>query len=182
MKTFTLLLLIFLFAGFIGNTQDSIPKRWRMERSVKTDLVLGYNWQANWRDDDNSNTMGYIEVGVGRSIHHTGGYHGGPIAGIYISEEIHFGSTNIYGTKVGAYTHFWLIDVGASMVYYTDFKKGNLKFRPELGFGGGPIRAVFGFNIPTIDNKAFEKLRRQGAQITVQVMVPVHKKVLKTNG
>ncbi|HEX2631093.1 MAG TPA: hypothetical protein VHM26_18895 [Chitinophagaceae bacterium] len=183
MRTFTLSFIIFLSIGFTTNAQsinDSLPRRWKWERSVKTELVLGYNWQADWRDEQDSKTRGYIEVGVGRSIH-SSGRHGSAVGGIYASEEIHFGSNNIYGTKLGAYTHFFLFDLGLAMVYYTDFKKGNFKLRPEMGFGMGPVRAVFGFNVPTIDNKAFEELSRHRAQVTVQVMVPLHKKILKTN-
>jgi hypothetical protein len=70
-----------------------------------------------------------------------------------------------------------LIDVGIALVYYTDFKKGNLKFRPEFGIGWGAFRAVFGCNTGTINNKSWEALRNQRAQETVQLMVPVNKKI-----
>jgi hypothetical protein len=173
MRTFTLLLLL---SSFIASAQDEgRHSRHEFARYRKTELLVGMNWQADWRDENNSQTRTYIELGLAKAIHDQG-MHGDAVAGIYASEEIHFGKKNIYGTKLGAYTHFWLIDLGFAMVYYTDFKKGNFKLRPELGFGAGPVRAVFGFNIPTIDNKAFEELRRHRAQVTVQVMIPVSKK------
>ena len=140
--------------------------------------MLGMNWQGNWRDD--GKTFRYIEIGFAKSIHQESRH--GPIStGVYLSEEIYFGNENIYGTKLGAYIHGMFCDMGLSMIYYTDFKKGNLKVRPEVGVGIGALRIVTGYNIPTINNKAFEQLRKNNAQITIQFMVPVKKKLINNN-
>ena len=147
------------------------------KRYQKSELVLGINWQGNWNDEIKS--LRYLEIGYAKSIHQSGRH--GPIsAGLYASEEVYFGDRNIYGTKIGAYTHY-LFDIGLSMIYYTDFKKGNFKVRPEFGFGIGALRMVLGYNIPTINNKAFPELRKNNAQVTIQFFLPVKKKLINNN-
>lgn len=180
MRTLAVVAVSCLFTSFQSSAQRKDSTRICLDQTFrKTELVLGTNWQANWRDKDNTQTRNYIEVGIGRSIH-TYHRHGVSSAGIYLSEEMYFGKKNIYGTKLGVYAHY-LLDLGFSMIYYTDFKKGNFKLRPELGIGAGPFRAVFGFNLPTIDNKAFEELRNHRAQVTVQLMIPVKKTIVRSN-
>jgi hypothetical protein len=68
---------------------------------------------------------------------------------------------------------------GLSMVYYTDFKKGNLKIRPELGFGMGRFALLIGYNIPTIENKSFDELRRQNMQVAIRAGLGIVKKKVK---
>jgi len=139
----------------------------------KTEILIGISAQQDGRNDEGS--LWYAEIGMARSIH-IGSRHGPASFGMYVAEEFYFGSnTTVYGTKIGAYTH-WLFDVGLAMIYYTDFKKGNFKIRPELGFGMGALRLVAGYNIPTIDNKAFELLKKNNGQISLQFLIPVNKK------
>jgi hypothetical protein len=69
--------------------------------------------------------------------------------------------------------------MGLSVVYYTDFKRGNLKLRPELGFGVGRAGILVGYNIPTINNRAMPELQKQNAQVTFRVGFGVKKKELK---
>ena len=124
--------------------------------------------------------MKYLEIGIGkgRYIYHMHGVTG---SGIYLSEEILLNrKKGIYGTKLGYFVH-WLLDAGFSVVYYTDFERGNLKLRPELGGGMGRVRAVVGYNIPTINNRAMPELRKQNAQVTIQVGFGVKRKVLQQN-
>ncbi len=45
--------------------------------------------------------------------------------------------------------------------------------------GLGAFRITVGYNIPTIDNKGFELLRRNNAQIAIQFLIPVKKKEYK---
>lgn len=157
---------------------DTIPGTFHVNseyrRYKKTEIVIGYNLQGNWKDNANAPNRQYVEVGVGRSVQ-VHGRHGPTSIGYYLSEEIHTGANTIYGTKMGVYAHY-LFDFGMAAVYYTDFKKGNFKFRPELGIGLAGFRAVAGFNIPTIDNKGFAALRRNNAQLTIQFLLGVSKK------
>ena len=36
--------------------------------------------------------------------------------------------------------------MGVNLIYYTDFHNGNLVFRPEIGFGFGNFKFVYGYN------------------------------------
>ena len=46
----------------------------------------------------------------------------------------------------GSYTMNWFISFGASMLYYTDFSQGSLRFRPEIGVSMLGIRVYHGWN------------------------------------
>lgn len=160
------------------STRADIPRRFKAYR--KTELLTGFNFQTS-DFKGSKETRKYGEIGIARSLHFNGP-HGTSSLGVYLSEEIYLGDKNIYGTKLGMYTHY-LFDIGIAAVYYTDFEKGNLKLRPELGVGMGAVRIVGGFNIPTFGNKAFAELSRSMGQLTIQVMWPVARKEIdrKTN-
>ena len=177
------LLVLFICANSPGFSQAGDTSHFNItvdlyaKRYEKSELLLGISWQGNLNDEIKS--LRYIEMGYAKSVHQSG-RHGPVSAGIFAAEEIYFGDKNIYGTKIGAYTHY-LFDLGLSMIYYTDFKKGNFKLRPEFGFGIGALRLVFGYNIPTINNKAFAELRKNNAQATIQFLLPVKKKSINNN-
>jgi len=44
------------------------------------------------------------------------------------------------------YTMNWFISFGASMLYYTDFTEGSLRFRPEVGLSMFGLRVYHGWN------------------------------------
>ncbi len=156
---------------------DPVSPATRFRRDVKTELVAGFDLQSAAYKGDKSSRH-YLELGIARSIHQQGRH--GPVSmGVLLSEEIHLGQTNIYGTKLGMYTHY-LFDLGFAAVYYTDFRKGNLKLRPELGLGLGAFRIVGGYNIPTIQNKAFSQLTRADGQLSIQLLLPVSRKQIDT--
>ena len=153
--------------------ESSLQKSENRYKTLKQiEILAGISWQGNTADK--VSIMRYGEIGIAKSIH-SHGRHGPATIGIYLAEEIHFGGGNsVFGTKLGFYTHY-MFDIGIAVIYYTDFQKGNLKLRPELGIGMGAIRAVFGFNISTINNRAFELLRQNNAQLSLQFMIPVKK-------
>lgn len=122
----------------------------------------------------------YLEIGISRS-YHVDGFEGGAAIGTYLSQEIHFGDKNVYGTKLGIYTHY-MLDIGFAAVYYTDFEKVNLKLRPELGVGMGAVRIVGGYSLPVFGNKNFERLAKSTGQITIQGFIPVKKNETNTRG
>ena len=45
-----------------------------------------------------------------------------------------------------SYTMNWFISFGVSMLYYTDFNQGSLRFRPEVGISMLGIRVYHGWN------------------------------------
>jgi hypothetical protein len=167
-------LVLSLVANLKGNAQAKDPETsspWKRFR--KTEIVTGLNFQTS-DYKGSKETRRYFELGVARSIHDYG-MHGPVSAGVYISEEVYFGDRNIYGTKLGVYTHY-LFDLGMAMIYYTDLDRSNLKLRPELGVGLGALRIVGGYNIPTFGNRQFGALRKSNGQLTMQFLVPVKKK------
>jgi hypothetical protein len=170
---------LMLMNSFFLHGQDTSLRRnfeWRVRDFRKTEILTGISWQQD--GSDHKKSLHYAELGIAKSIHSYSHY--GPVSfGIYAAEEILFGNnSNVYGTKIGSYLH-WLIDFGLAMIYYTDFKKGNIKIRPEFGIGMGAFRTVIGYNIPTINNKAFELLRKNNGQISIQFLIPVKKKEIK---
>lgn len=182
MKTFANIgfLSLLLLQHLTMIAQDSsLQKRENLYNRLKqAEILAGVSWQGNL--GDKVPLMRYAEIGIAKSIH-AHSRHGPATFGIYAAEEIHITDANsVFGTKLGFYTHY-MFDIGFAVIYYTDFKKGNLKLRPELGVGMGALRAVFGFNIPTINNRAFELLRQNNAQLTLQFMIPVKKKDVTEN-
>jgi hypothetical protein len=157
--------------------QDSV---FHIPGSVRsTDIIVGVHWQGNAkeRNGENAPMYRYYEIGIGKGLY-TGGVCIGGSSLIYISEEMYFGDKTIIGTKVGAWAHY-LFDLGLALVYYTDFKKGNFKIRPEFGAGLGRVRFVVGYNIPTINNKAFTELSRNTIQVSIQLTIPVKQTEIK---
>lgn len=45
-----------------------------------------------------------------------------------------------------SYTMNWFVSFGASMLYYTDFQGGSLRFRPEIGISMLGVRVYHGWN------------------------------------
>ncbi len=45
-----------------------------------------------------------------------------------------------------SYTMNWFVSFGASMLYYTNFQEGSLRFRPEIGISMLGIRLYHGWN------------------------------------
>lgn len=137
---------------------------------------MGLDFQASDYKGSKA-TRRYFELGLARSVHDYS-MHGPVSAGVYLSEEVYLGEKNIYGTKIGAYTHY-LLDIGFSMICYTDFSRTNFKLRPEFGLGLGPLRIAGGYNIPTFANKAFAELRKSDGQLTIQYFLPVKRKIIQ---
>ena len=173
MKPLLIVSLFFILVTRL-HAQDSSFRRQQVIRS--TDILVGISWQGDGREGAKNEKMyRYVEIGLGRGKY-SFGICGGGASAIYISEEMYFGKDkNIFGTKIGAWTHY-LLDLGLSLVYYTDFKRGNFKIRPEIGAGLGRMRAVIGFNIPTINNKAFTELAHHNMQASIQFTLGVSKK------
>lgn len=74
--------------------------------------------------------------------------------------EIKPGKRTIVAPKIGlwgwAMTH---VAFGLNLAYYTDFEKGSLMFRPELGVGNEFGKLMYGYNAPVV-NKDFAGVNR----------------------
>lgn len=177
------MLLIAVSKVCLGQSKDSITGSEYFDRLYKkekrTEILTGFNVQY-YSFNGAQEVRKYIELGVARSAHFDS-RHGPASFGYYISEEFHIGDKNIYGTKIGVYTHY-MFDIGFSIIYYTDFSKGNLKLRPEFGLGMGSLRIVGGYNIPTFANKSFEELRKSNGQLIIQWLIPVKRKIINREG
>jgi hypothetical protein len=178
-----LMLLIAVSMVCLAQSKDSITGAEYFGRLYKkekrTEVLTGFNVQY-YRLNGVQGVRKYFELGVARSAHFDG-RHGPASMGYYISEEVYFGGRNIYGSKIGIYTHY-MVDIGFSIIYYTDFSKGNLKLRPEFGLGMGSLRIVGGYNIPTFANKSFEELRKSNGQLIIQWLIPVKRKIINKDG
>lgn len=76
---------------------------------------------------------------------------------VFASAEIRPARATIVGTKVGA----WMsggcgaMAMGINAIWYTNGKENTLRLRPEIGFGIGPFKVVYGYNIP-LSNRDFD--------------------------
>ncbi|HUC83206.1 MAG TPA: hypothetical protein VMR70_20010 [Flavisolibacter sp.] len=167
-----------LFLTITGLTQDSLARRKLLFREEEsTDLWLGFNVQGNWAGKEKE-TLRYLEIGIGKGRYHYS-RHAVSGVGVYLSEEILLnGNKRIFGTKLGCFVHA-LAAIGFSLVYYTDFEKGNLKLRPELGVGVGRFGIVGSYNIPAFRNSSLPELQGQNAQLTIRAGFGIKKKERK---
>jgi hypothetical protein len=151
--------------------RDSVAFPVRNYRETAYKLLVGVNFQGSSREAHQDINRKYIEVGLHRTLTDYGGYHP-PIALTYgLSTEILLDPNPVYGFKVSGWATAMLFVLGASTVYYTDFEKGNLKIRPELGVGMHPFKLTVGYNIPTLWNKDFERMRYADLQITLNIVL-----------
>ncbi|MFL5811280.1 MAG: hypothetical protein ACJ749_17290 [Flavisolibacter sp.] len=173
MRTLLIALCFLVCSGSVRG-QDTSSRYIRFVRS--TDLLVGVHWQGDGRESaQNEKKYRFVEIGFGKGKYNFS-ICGGGAQTVYVSEEMYFGrDKNIFGTKVGAWMHY-LLDIGLSLIYYTDFKRGNFKIRPEFGVGLGRMRAVVGYNIPTIDNKAFTELTHHNMQAGIQFTLGIKQK------
>lgn len=92
-------------------------------------------------------TYSYAEIGVAKLSSTTAGHH--PLTtAAFIGTEINLGNKFIAGPKVGVWASggAGAMALGINMIYYTNFNKGSLVFRPEVGFGLGQFKLVYGYN------------------------------------
>ena len=141
----TVLFIIFLSLKIFGQAErkthnDSLRNKY----SFRTDLTLisGYQIHKNH----------FAEIGIGIKRDGIVGHH--PSTIIYgITNEIKLYNGFIWGLKAG----LWVgngYNLGLNIINYTDFKESALRFRPEIGFGFGKFRVVYGYNL-ALTNKEF---------------------------
>ncbi len=142
--------------------------KFREHSETRFSLLLGYNYL----------TYGFAEAGVGYNVISRIGYHGLAMAA-YLSSEVKTDNQLIIGPKVGC----WMaggaggIAMGASFIYYTDFTSASLRARPEIGFGIGPGKLTYGWNI-ALSNKSFNGIDKHLLSFALMIKL---KKIKETN-
>jgi hypothetical protein len=89
----------------------------------------------------------FADIGLSRNTSSAIGHHHFSSAW-FISTEFSPGNRFIIGPKIGTWTAGGVgaMALGLNMIYYTDFDKGSLVFRPEIGFGLDNVKVVYGYN------------------------------------
>ncbi len=170
----SLLVFIFLLLSNIKifSQKDSMVdnKRYIFYKDVSIKWLIGINQLGNGSDSAASYPKYWLaEIGIHKTKTFAG--HHGPTTLTYgASTLINLGKDKLYGFRVGAWTSY-LLAVGVSMTYYTDFKKGNLKITPEFGFGIGGFKLAAGYNISTIGNKDFSIIEPANVVITINALI-----------
>lgn len=92
----------------------------------------------------------YGEVGFSYSkyVHGLFGIHH------FISSEFKLGDKFVMGPKIGVWVGSGMA-FGLNAIYYTDFDDDALIFRPEIGFGIGGLKVIYGYNW-NLTNRDFE--------------------------
>lgn len=84
---------------------------------------------------------------------------------MYAGSEIRIDAPRLIAPKIGA----WLgggMAIGCNLLYYTDFKEGSLRLRPEMGIALPVFKLMYGVNIP-LTNKKMESVGRQAVSFGV---------------
>jgi len=108
----------------------------------------------------------FIDLGVSSNRFGTIGHH--PFASAFFaSSELHFGSKIVIGPKVGAWASGGVggIAMGVNMIYYSDFEKGSLVFKPEIGFGQSKFKLTYGYNA-RLTNTSFDRIPKNVVEAT----------------
>ena len=102
-----------------------------------------------------SGTYSFAEIGIGYKRDSFYGHHMAT-AILGISNELKLNKDFVWGLKVGAWSGGGAgTNVGLNLVNYTDFQNNSIRFRPEVGFGFGYFRMIYGYNF-AITNKDFQ--------------------------
>lgn len=142
-----LLLPLILLTGFRVCAQADSAGMPPFPEPVRSIAILtGYN---GWRNH-------YAELGV--ALHRQSMT--GPAlfsSACFVSAEIRPGRSTIVGTKIGAWASGGCsaMCIGLSSIWYTDGTEHSVRLRPEIGFGFGPVKVTYGYNIP-FSNRDFE--------------------------
>ncbi len=142
-------LLAFLFLAAISHAQDSSHAYHHhyFDQKKKISLLAGYNG-ANYQ---------FAEIGLALNTYGVNGHH--PMAwAMFVSDEIEVRENPVMGFKAGAWVSGGFL-LGSSLVYYTDFNEGSLRFRPEIGVGIYQLKVSYGYNFAIV-NRDFDRLNK----------------------
>ena len=176
-----ILKLLFLLLSIQSHSQNNLIKIdtikyesklkaiWRNE--ISNTLLIGTNYQGNDTSSTKKVSRWYGEFGYHKtSIYY--GRHGPSMLTYGISTLISLDKDKIVGFRAGVWTSY-LFAAGLHITYYTNFRKGNLKITPEVGFGLGGLKLAVGYNIPTFRNKDYDALRYANLQATINYLIKI---------
>lgn len=188
MKTFIFLFTLFFFVSNLHAQQptkrlkyDSLDYKIRIiEKHKMRQILFGYNFQQTRTPTTDDSTFHYIEIGYNKSTLISG-------YGLYnfttygLGTEILVGKNTIIGFKASAWrTVLPFVGLGINSIFYTDFRQGSFKIRPEIIFlGAQPFKISVGANLPFLCNNRFERMKHNWGQITFNALIKV-KTVEKT--
>lgn len=109
------------------------------------------------------------EIGLGYTVqddNHVGMWHG-----YTLSAEISPGEDRtVLGLQAGAWWTPVFLNLGASLLYYTDSRESALRLRPEIGVGRGNFRLIYGLSLPMV-NPTFQGIPRQ--ELSLRWILPI---------
>ena len=148
--------------------EDTLFTCGRTHREIAYQLLIGFHLQGSSRNDPGIGTRKYAEIGLHRTLTGVRGPHppGGFTYGF--STEVLLDKHPIYGVKVGTWASAMLLGLGLQAIYYTDFREGNFKIRPEFGIGTPSFKLSFGYNIPMPYNQDFARMRYADLHLSLQ--------------
>jgi hypothetical protein len=148
-----LIVLILLIACLTGQSQTPDTSSYLYAYSKKKDfsLLIGYN-QGNF---------GFADVGLAVNMYGTNRH---PFSvNYFISNEIKVSDKTVIGPKIGAWVAGGFA-MGLNLIYYTDFERASIVFRPEIGIGIEKAKLVYGYNAKF--NSSFEGINRHLVGLT----------------
>jgi hypothetical protein len=167
-------ILLFSFLSFNIFSQKDSTRGWLRHLfyyDVSTKLLVGVNNLGNGGSDTTAiYPKGWLaEIGIHKTTS-SAGMHGPTTLTYGASVLMNLGKDKLYGLRLGVCMSY-LLEVGISATYYTDFNKGNLKITPEIGVGISGVKFAVGYNIPTISNKDFDIMKCADAVITINALI-----------
>jgi hypothetical protein len=167
LKSLLLILSFLILFGINTSKGQSVPdttasvRRYGFYLEKHVSLLLGYDFWHNH----------YGEIGFAYNAFGNTGPE--PVGWCYFaSAEVRIGNKLLAGPKIGA----WFgggaagLALGVNLIYYTDFRDGSLRVRPEVGFGVDIWKVVYGYNIP-LTHSDFEGVNRSTIGIALLIGV-----------
>jgi hypothetical protein len=156
--SFLILLLVFICLTGHSQTKDSGEyRKGYMEKELG--LLIGANVGHS----------GLLEIGLSKVAYGSDGHH--PLGyGYFISNEVKLSGKFIMGPKIGVYFAGGssAMGFGCDLIYYTDFDKGSLTLRPDIGFSVSKFRIAYGYNFK-MTNKDFAGINRGVLHISYSI-------------
>jgi hypothetical protein len=146
-----LFVIIFNGTGICQTNEDSLrsdTSYFPIYKKKYISILAGYNF---WR-------YHYAEFGIAMNSEESGGVHS-YYSATFVSCEIKIDNKLQIGPKIGGWLSGGMsgMAMGLNLIYYTDFDQASLRLRPEIGFGMGGFKMVYGYNF-RITNKDYKDL------------------------
>lgn len=138
MRQKTLMFLYFLCVYLVAHGQN-------VEKDTIKTLPANYIYKKDFSLLVGFNQGKYSFAEVGIAMNHYGTNRHPFSLNYYIANEIKLDRNVIVGPKIGVWAGGGFA-LGLSLIYYTDFSKGSIVFRPEAGVGFRKTKLMYGYN------------------------------------